>query len=159
MAAEKRRMPNETEKQRWDRNFGDLLQELRVAQTGVQILFAFLLSIAFQQRFPTLGTALRVLYLVTLISAATAAVLLIAPAAAHRVLFRRHRKDDVVELTSRLAAAGLTCLGVAILCAVGLIIGFVEGAGVAVPVVAVLGAVVLATWWLVPLVIRRRPDR
>lgn len=100
----------------------------------------------------------RALYLVTLVSAAAAAVLLIAPAAAHRVLFRRHRKDEIVELTSRLAGAGLICLAIAILSAVLLIIDFVAGAALAITVTAVLGATVVLTWWLVPLVQRRRPE-
>src|SRR6185437_5639709 len=98
---------NESAAHRLDRNFSELLQELRVAQTGVQILFAFLLSIAFQQRFTSLQNYQRVFYLVTLMAAALAAVLLIAPVAVHRMLFRQHLKDEVVALTSRLAVAGL----------------------------------------------------
>ena len=106
---------DESRATRLDRNFGELLQELRVAQTGVQILFAFLLSIAFQQRFNTLDDLQTGLYLATLVGAAVAAILLIAPVAAHRVLFRRHRKDEVVALTARLAAFGLGFLAVAVL--------------------------------------------
>jgi hypothetical protein len=148
----------ESKAQRLDRNYNELLQELRVAQTGVQILFAFLLSIAFQQRFTTLDSAQKTLYVITLVSAAAAAVLLIAPAAAHRVLFRRHRKDEVVALTSRLAGAGLVCLAIAILSALLLILDFVSNATVAITITSVLGAVVLATWWLIPFVEGRRPD-
>lgn len=149
---------DETEAERLDRNYGELLQELRVAQTGVQILFAFLLGIAFQQRFTTIDHAQRVLYLITLTSAAAAAVLLIAPVAAHRILFRRNRKDEVVAITSRLASAGLACLAVAILSAVVLVVDFVTSATVALSITISLGVIVLVTWLIAPLVLRRRPE-
>jgi hypothetical protein len=149
---------DETEAERLDRNYGELLQELRVAQTGVQILFAFLLGIAFQQRFTTIDHAQRVLYLITLTSAAAAAVLLIAPVAAHRILFRRNRKDEVVAITSRLASAGLACLAVAILSAVVLVVDFVTSATVALTITISLGVIVMVTWLIAPLVLRRRPE-
>ncbi|MCW2597181.1 MAG: hypothetical protein QOJ78_2498 [Pseudonocardiales bacterium] len=149
---------DESEAHRLDRNYNELLQELRVAQTGVQILFAFLLSIAFQQRFSTLSDGQRALYIVTLVSAAAAAVLLIAPAAAHRVLFRRHRKDEVVALTGRLAGSGLICLAVAILSALLLVLDFVSSAAVAITITSLVAAVVLVTWWIIPLIARRRPE-
>lgn len=147
---------DESAAHRLDRNYGELLQELRVAQTGVQILFAFLLGIAFQQRFTTLETGERTLYVITLVSAAIAAVVLIAPVAAHRVLFARHRKDEVVALTGRLAAIGLVFLAIAILTAVLLLITFVVGVGFAIGVTAALAAVVLTTWLLIPVTLRRR---
>src|SRR5262245_48883411 len=85
----------ESEAARLDRNFAELLQELRVSQTGVQILFAFLLSIAFQQRFQDLTDAQLRHYLATLISAALAAVFLIAPVPIHRLLFRLRLKEEL----------------------------------------------------------------
>ncbi|HET6877843.1 MAG TPA: DUF6328 family protein [Jatrophihabitans sp.] len=148
----------ESEAERLDRNFNELLQELRVAQTGVQILFAFLLTIAFQQNFGQLDDAQRALYVCTLISAATAATLLIAPVAAHRMLFRRHRKDEVVALTNRLAAVGLVFLGLAILGAVLLVVGYVTNAAVAAIVTVILGIIVFTTWGVLPFLLRRRPD-
>jgi hypothetical protein len=149
---------DETEAERLDRNYGELLQELRVAQTGVQILFAFLLGIAFQQRFTTIDHAQRVLYLITLTSAAAAAVLLIAPVAAHRILFRRNRKDEVVAITSRLASTGLACLAVAILSAVVLVVDFVTSATVALTITISLGVIVAVTWLIAPMILRRRPE-
>jgi hypothetical protein len=149
---------DETEAHRLDRNFAEQLQELRVAQTGVQILFAFLLAIAFQQRFGELSTSQRALYLVTLLSAATAAVLLIAPAATHRVLFGRHRKDEVVGLTKNLLTGGLMFLAVSILSAVVLVVDFVANGLVAAIVTSILGLVVVTTWVIVPIRTRRRPD-
>lgn len=108
----------ETAAERLDRNYAELLQELRVAQTGVQILFAFLLTIAFQQRFPALTRYEHTLYVIALVLATASAILLIAPSAAHRVLFGRHRKDEIVTYAARLAVAGLACLAFAILAAV-----------------------------------------
>ena len=116
---------DESESQRLDRNYGELLQELRVAQTGVQILFAFLLGIAFQQQFQKIESYQRGIYLVTLVAAACAAAMLIAPVAIHRMLFRRHQKNELVIMTSRLAATGLVFLGIAILSAVLLVVDIV----------------------------------
>ncbi len=83
-------MRNETPLERADRNYNELLQELRVAQTGVQILFAFLLTIPFQQRFGEMVNAgLRQEYLATLLVTAMATALLIAPVTMHRILFRQ----------------------------------------------------------------------
>jgi Family of unknown function (DUF6328) len=148
--AEQRYTRDESEATRLDRNYSELLQELRVAQTGVQILFAFLLSIAFQQRFTTLHTYQRNIYIVTLASASCSAILLIGPAAMHRVLFRRHMKDQVVEFTARFAAAGLVFLAIAVLTAVLFTLDVVAGLAVAVVVVAALASLVLLTWWLLP---------
>lgn len=141
---------NESEAARLDRNFNELLQELRVGQTGVQILFAFLLSIAFQQRFTTLSDAQRDVYLATLVAAAFAAVLLIAPVSMHRIVFRQHRKEELVTWTSRLAMAGLG--------AVALIVDVVAGLLPAV-VITVAVAVVCGTfWYALPLRWRARRD-
>ena len=112
---------NETPLERADRNFGELLQELRVTQTGVQILFAFLLTLAFTQRFPSLDTFQRATYVITLLLEVLAADLFTAPAALHRSLFQRGAKARmllVVDVTTGRAggvAAGaatlLVCLG------------------------------------------------
>lgn len=141
---------DESDAERLDRNYAELLQELRVAQTGVQILFAFLLTIAFQQRFDKLDAFQRDVYLATLVSAAVAATLLIAPAAAHRVLFRRGRKDELVAFTSRVAATGLGFLALAMLGAVFLIFDFVAGAVEAGLITAGLAALFAVVWWLLP---------
>jgi hypothetical protein len=142
-----------------DRNYGELLQELRVAQTGVQILFAFLLGIAFQQRFATVGDAGLALYITTLVFAACASVLLIAPAAVHRVLFRRRVKDELVVLSARLAQAGLLMLGLAILGAVCFAIGFVAGAPLAAAVGCLIGLIIIVAWWVMPQAYLRRLRR
>jgi hypothetical protein len=105
---------DETELQRLDRNFVELLQELRVAQTGPQILFAFLLTLTFTQRFGETTTFQRALYFVTLLLSAAAASLLIAPVSVHRLLFRQHAKRRLVEVSNRLAIGGLLSLCLAI---------------------------------------------
>ena len=142
---------SESEAHKLDRNYSELLQELRVAETGVQILFAFLLGIAFQQRFSSIGGFDRTIYLVTLGSAAMSVALLIAPVAIHRVLFHRRRKDELVAATSRLAGFGLVFLSLAMLGAVLLIFDFVADRWLAVGITVVLGVTFGYTWVLLPL--------
>ncbi|HEY7047962.1 MAG TPA: DUF6328 family protein [Jatrophihabitantaceae bacterium] len=141
---------DETRAQRLDRNYGELLQELRVAQTGVQILFAFLLTIAFQQRFGTLSSAQRGLYVGTLVCAALAAALFIAPVAVHRVFFRRGLKDELVTFTGRMAAGGLFFLALTMLGSVLLIVDFVSGPVAAWIITAGLAVVFGVVWYLLP---------
>jgi hypothetical protein len=147
---------DEPEWERLDRNFSELLQELRVAQTGVQILFAFLLGIAFQQRFRDLSPDQRYLYLATLMSAGCAALLLIAPVAVHRVLFRRNLKDEVVAVASRLAAAGLFFLALTVVLAVLLVVDVVAGLVPALVLAAIVAILVLALWVALPVRVRSR---
>lgn len=104
---------DETEVQRLDRNWASLLQELRVAQTGVQVLTGFLLTLPFQQRFTELGDAARLVYLATVACSIGATVLLVAPVPMHRLLFRRHRLDALVAVSHRYALCGLTLLAMA----------------------------------------------
>jgi O-antigen/teichoic acid export membrane protein len=124
MASEKRRIGNETDKQRWDRNFADLLQELRVAQTGVQILFAFLLTLPFSNGFPRTTAFQKDVYIVALLSAAAATALIIAPVAFHRALFRQGRKPELVRNAHRMATAGLAFLLISMVSAVLMITDF-----------------------------------
>jgi hypothetical protein len=150
----------ETEAERIDRNYGELLQELRVAQTGVQILFAFLLGIAFQNGFTSISSYQRGIYLETLVAAALAAIMLIAPVAVHRMLFRRHQKQELVVVTSRLAATGLVFLGIAILSAVLLVLSVVVNLTLAVIFDFVLAIVLVGSWYVLPSEVRRRrPSR
>jgi hypothetical protein len=112
---------NETEKERLDRNLGELLQELRVALPGVQVLFAFLLVVPFNQRFPDITTFQRTLYFITLLLATAATACLIAPTAHHRVEFRAQDKKRIVFAATKLAVAGLALLAAAMTGAVMLI--------------------------------------
>jgi hypothetical protein len=142
MAPEESEPRDETESERLDRNFADLLQELRVAQTGVQILFAFLLTLPFAARFATVDEFERVVYLVALLSATAAAALIIAPVAYHRMLFRRGRKPELVRSAHRMASGGLAFLVVAMVGAVMLVLDVVHGR-----VLAVTGSLVAGIWF------------
>ena len=103
---------DETEAQRLDRNWSSLLQELRVAQTGVQLLTGFLLILPFQPRFAGLDAVMRTVYLVTVSCSIGATVLLVAPVSMHRVLFRRHRLETLVAVSHKYAIVGTMLLGI-----------------------------------------------
>lgn len=147
---------DETPLERWDRNFSELLQELRVAQTGVQVLFAFLLTLPFTNRFGTVTRVERITYVVTLVAAAAAIALLIAPASYHRMVFRQGRKLQLVETGSTLAALGLGCLLVAMLGAVFLVVDVVFGTPLAAGLTAVLAGLYVFLWYLLPFLRRDR---
>ena len=146
----------ETPLQRWDRNFAELLQELRVAQTGVQILFAFLLTLPFTNRFTSIGTLDRHLYVVTLTASAVATALLIAPVSYHRLVFRQGQKPQLVRIASALAMAGLAALLVAMLSAIFLVLAVVAGLPLAAVIGAALAILYVALWYVLPLVARLR---
>ncbi|MEU5683707.1 DUF6328 family protein [Streptomyces venezuelae] len=118
---------NETPLERADRNFAELLQELRVTQTGVQILFAFLLTLAFSPRFPSLDGMQRGTYVTTLLLAVLAAALFTAPAALHRSLFQQRAKPLIVRVSSRLAAIGLGVLVLTLAGSVLLVVDVTSG--------------------------------
>jgi hypothetical protein len=147
--------PEETEAERADRNFGDILQELRVTQTGVQILFAFLLTLPLQSRFTTLDHWERGAFVAALLCSALAAISLIAPVAYHRALYARLLKHQVVIVASRFAVAGLVFLGLAIVFAVDLVLDVVTGRAFALTAAAVLAFVLLVSWLALPLHARR----
>jgi hypothetical protein len=142
---------HETEAERLDRNYSELLQELRVAQAGVQILFGFLLSLAFTQRFETTTSLQRAVYVGTLLLATAAAALLIAPVPFHRLVFRRRQKDDLVETSNRLALAGLVALFLAMVGAVLLILDVVLGHLLAAVLAAAVAVWFLVLWFVLPL--------
>src|SRR4051812_47394933 len=98
---------HETRYEQLDRNLSELLQELRVTQTGVQLLFAFLLTLAFTNRFPQLARWQHLLYVATLMAASGSAALLIAPVAYHRAVFRKRAKERTVAAGHLLARGGL----------------------------------------------------
>src|SRR3954449_11588590 len=109
---------NETALERSDRHLSELMQEVRVAQTGVQVLFGFLLTVPFTARFAGLSGGQRLLYVATLAAAGAAAMLLIAPTAHHRILFRCGDKEHIVRMANRYAIAGLACVALAMVGAV-----------------------------------------
>ena len=143
--------------ERWDRNFVELLQELRVAQTGVQILFAFLLTLPFTNRFASIGRLDQGAYLGTLIASATASALLIGPVSYHRLVFRRGRKPQLVRAASVLAELGLIFLLVALVGAIFVVVHVVSGMVAAAVIAAVMTGLYVALWYVVPLVQRDDP--
>jgi predicted neutral ceramidase superfamily lipid hydrolase len=145
---------HESEAERLDRNYSEMLQELRVAQAGVQILFAFLLTVPFSQRFTQLSTFQEWLYFAVMITVALATVMLVAPTAGHRILFRRQQKEFIVTLSNKLALLGLLLLAVAMTGAIALISDFIFGATTAVISTVVMGAAFSGFWFFGP--IRRR---
>jgi hypothetical protein len=146
----------ETEIERLDRNWNSLLQELRVVQTGVQLLTGFLLTLPFQQRFDVLTGHMRVVYLATVGCSVCATVLLIAPVATHRLLFRRHRLQVLVSAAHRCAYAGLVLLGAALTGMTAIVFAAVSGrtAGVVAGVCAI--ALFSVFWLVMPLLLRDR---
>jgi MFS family permease len=142
---------DETILERWDRNFTELLQELRVAQTGVQILFAFLLTLPFSARFGDVTSVDRFAYVATLIATATATAFLIAPVSYHRRVFRQGRKPELVRMATALAQAGLAALLIAITGAVFLVLNVVTGIGAALGISATVAALYVILWYLLPM--------
>lgn len=142
--------------QRLDRNLDELLQKLRIALPGVQVLFAFLLAVPFQQRFGDVTDFQQSVYFATLMLTGASTFLLIAPTAFHRVTFRQQQKERLVRLANRLAIAGLGCLGLAVIGAVTLVTDFLYGAA---PTALAAGAfLVIATvlWVVIPVRVRTR---
>ena len=147
---------SETPAERSDRNWSELLQELRVTQTGIQILSGFLLTLPFQARFTDLDPVLVGLFLAAAGFATAATLFIVAPVPVHRALFGRHVKHQLVDVGAALAKAGLVCLAITIALVTALLFGFVLGttAGVVAAVVSALGF--LAAWLGLPLLLVRR---
>ncbi|MEV4436055.1 DUF6328 family protein [Streptomyces sp. NPDC049555] len=147
---------HETEEERADRRWAELLQEVRVAQTGVQILFGFLLTVAFTPRFPTLGDTDRGIYVATVLLGAATTGALVGPVSFHRLVTGRRIKPQTVTWASRMTMVGVVLL----LCTVTsslLLILRIAMPGTAVPwVVAGLVAWLVLCWFGLPLWARHR---
>ena len=146
---------NESTAERSDRNLIELLQELRVAGLGVQVLFGFLLSIPFTTRFSALSTAQRDLYITTLILAAVATALLLGPVAYHRIVFRMRQKEQLVRAANVMAIAGLGVVGLDITAAVALVLSYVAPGAPAVVLTALTFVLFGGLWLAYPLARRR----
>jgi O-antigen/teichoic acid export membrane protein len=142
---------DESEDARLDRNMNELLQELRVSQAGVQILFAFLLTLPFTQRFTTVTSLEKDVYFITLLSTAAAAALFIAPVSFHRLLFRRQEKAYLISTSNWMAIGGLACLAVAMVGVVLLITDFIFSGVAAVVVGGCFALVFVFLWYILPL--------
>src|SRR6202044_4070009 len=146
---------DESAAQRADRNLGELLQELRVAGLGVQVLFGFLLSLPFTTRFAKLSAGQRDLYLASLVLAAVATALLVGPVAYHRMVFRRGMKEGLVRAASVMAIIGLAVVGLAVSVSVLLVTSFVASGLTAGLITALVACMFGLLWFAFPLVRRR----
>jgi uncharacterized protein DUF6328 len=146
----------ETEQERVDRNLNELLGELRVALPGVQVLFAFLLVVPFNQRFPEVTDFQEKVYFVTLLCTAAASAFLIAPSVHHRITFRRQDKEYLVLMANRLAVIGLTFLAIAMTGVILLVTDVLFGTATTIVATALVGLMFAVLWYALPL--RRRME-
>jgi O-antigen/teichoic acid export membrane protein len=145
------------ERQRLDRNLGELMTEVRVAMVGVQLLFGFLLAVPFAQRFEEVSAFGRDVYVVSLLGAGAATAFFVAPTAYHRLTFRRGEKRHLVFLANTWVLLGLACMGIAIVAAVLLVTDFLFDAWVACVISGLLAALYVGLWLVVPLMRRVGP--
>ena len=150
---------NETPLQRCDRNLVELLQEVRVVQTGVQVLFAFLLIAPLSAGFDDVTQRERLEYFVSLVAAGAAAVLLMAPTAYHRILFRLGDKEHLLAVSNRCTLAGLAFVGIAMLGSLLFVSDLLFGDAVAIATVVLAGVVMTICWCVAPLLRRRHVRR
>lgn len=150
--------PDESEEQRADRNFGDLLQELRVGQTGVQVLFGFLLTMPLQVRFSTFDDFQTTLLVTDVMLLATASAFMIAPVAWHRVMFRRRMKDEVVTSANRLAQLGLLFLALGVVVSIMLVVDLAISRQMAYLFAISIGVLITVLWLALPLWRRRSQE-
>jgi hypothetical protein len=147
---------HETRPEKMDRNWNELLQELRVTQTGVQLLTAFLLSLPFQQRFRTISNEQKTVYLVTVLLSIAATAFVITPVSLHRAVFRMHDKERLVAFADVTAKIGLALLGLAVT-GVAVLIFSVAAGNVAAAIAGGGTFLLFALLWLVlPLLARRQ---
>ena len=142
---------NETDLERLDRNLVELLQEVRVVQTGVQVLFAFLLTAPLAARFPELTAFQRDVYFVTLLATGAAAILLIAPTAYHRILFRLGDKEHLVRVANRFTIAGLAFVAISMVGALMFVTDLLFDGALVYATVVIAAIVCVACWCLLPL--------
>ncbi len=143
--------PDESETERVDRNWAELLQELRVTQTGVQLLAGFLLTLPFQERFANLSSAEEFDYLLVVVLSVLSTGLLVAPVSFHRAVFRRQEKEWLVLAAHWSARAGLVLMSAAMAGVVWLIFSVVVSTTAAWVAGGAIGAFLVALWFAMPL--------
>ena len=146
---------DESQEERADRNLAELLQELRVAGLGVQVLFGFLLSLPFTSRFTQLGPGQRNLYLGAIVLAAVATALLLGPVAYHRLVFRQGEKERLVRAANVMAIAGLAAVGLAVSAAILLVTDYVSSGLTAALITTFVTVLFAGLWFALPLARRR----
>ena len=149
-------MSEETKDERLNRELIELLNELRVALPGVQMLFGFLLAVPFTNRFPTITETQRHVYYFTFLATAAATVFLIAPTAYHRLRFRQHDKEQLLQTSTRLTIAGPACLAAALSGAVYLVSDLLFHTAATALAAAAAAGLLLWLWYGLPLLRRLR---
>jgi cytochrome b subunit of formate dehydrogenase len=148
----------ESKDERLNRELIELLNELRVALPGVQMLFGFLLAVPFTDKFSNITTTQRHIYYFTFLSTAGATIFLIAPTAYHRLRFRQHDKEQLIQTATRLTIAGTACLAAALSGAVYLVSDLLFHTAATAVAAAAAAGLVLWLWYGLPL-LRRLQDR
>ena len=149
-----------TDKQsKHDRELMELLNELRVALPGVQVLFAFLLAVPFTSRFDKLDSTDRAIFIASVVTTALAAACLIAPSAQHRLLWRQHDKEMLLQVSNRLAIAGSALLAASMTAVVWFVVDFVYDRAWAAVLTVLAAAAFLVMWYVIPVVILVRQRR
>jgi hypothetical protein len=146
----------ETDKERLDRNMTELVNELRVALPGVQVLFAFLLVVPFNQRWTEVTTTQKDIYFATLMSTAITTALLMAPSALHRIQFRADDKKHIVMASNRYALVGFFFLALSVVGAVLFVTDFLFGTTQTIIATAAIAALFTACWYVLPSIRRAR---
>lgn len=149
----------EDEAERLDRHWNELLQELRLAQTGTQILFAFLLSMAFTDKFQETDEFTHNVFAATLMASAFAVGLLLAPVSFHRMVYQQRLRDRMIPIAHYLASAGMVFLILAMCGGVLLAIDVVLSRTAALLAVAVVALFFIVFWYLLPAWVRRSNGR
>jgi uncharacterized protein DUF6328 len=138
---------SEEEQERLDRQLSELLNEVRVAMPGVQVLFAFLLAVPFQQRFESVSPFQRDVYFVTLLAAATATAFFIAPTAYHRIAFQEGERKRIIQIGSRQVICGLVALAIAMNGAVLLVTDFLFQAPTVIVTMVCVASLFIWLWF------------
>jgi len=149
---------DEDPKERVDRELIELLNELRLALPGVQVLFAFLLVVPFSQRFGVLTATDRRVYYAAVLTSAAASACLIAPSAHHRLRFRSGSKEQMLRMANALAVAGMVALAFSMGCVVYVISAVLHSATTAAVVAALVTAGIVGLWFVLPLTYPREGD-
>jgi uncharacterized membrane protein len=136
---------------RENRELIELLNELRIVLPGVQVLFAFLLTVPFTGRFGTLGGFEKGTYVTAVLASAAAAIMLIAPTAYHRIQWRRVDKEALLRTSNRLALVGLAFLAVAMVAVVGLVLDLVTSGKLALILTVIVAATMAVLWFAIPI--------
>ncbi len=150
---------DETPEQRDDRNLIELLQELRVAGLGIQVLFGFLLALPFTTRFVQLHPWQSDLYTAILVTSAVATALLLGPVAYHRLVFRRRQKEHLVRAANAMAIGGLAAVALAVSGTVLLVVSYVDKTVTGLVIGGCAGGLFAGLWFAYPLTRRERAER